>query len=60
MKFDEASLYFEELASRFHLYDEPKVTNMPLDKDKKESTSELSPKQPSTLDMKPKDDFHVG
>lgn len=60
MRFDEASLYFEGLASRFHLYDEPKFTKMPLDKDKKESTKEMTPQSPSNLDQKPKDDFHIG
>ncbi len=58
LKIDEAARYFEEMASRFHLYEEPKDEKQPMDKDKKESPRELTPKIPADRDLKPKDDFH--
>lgn len=60
MKFEEASQFFEEMAERFHLYDEPKYHEAPTTKAKKEKVLELSPKRPSDKDLKPKDEFHGG
>jgi hypothetical protein len=60
LKIDDASRYVEEMASRFHIYEEPKEEAVPVDKEKKEKVFELRPKKPANKDLKPKDDFHSG
>ncbi|KYG67829.1 transcriptional regulator [Bdellovibrio bacteriovorus] len=54
---DEASEKFAEIASHYHLYDEPEERPEDLTKDKKERVLELKPKKPANRDRKPKDDF---
>ncbi|WP_413568257.1 transcriptional regulator [Bdellovibrio sp. HCB117] len=54
---DEASEKFAEIASHYHLYDEPEEHPEDLTKDKKERVLELKPKKPANRDRKPKDDF---
>jgi hypothetical protein len=47
----------EEMASHYHLYDEPEEKTMAVPKDQSEKVMELSPKIPSDIDPKPKDNF---
>lgn len=56
---DEASERFSEIASRYHIYDEPKDVSPSLSEEKKERVLELKPKKPANRDRKPKDDFHI-
>lgn len=57
MKIEEASERIEEMAERFHLYDEPKETKPEATKDKKERILELTPQPPKDQSLKPKDHF---
>lgn len=59
LAFEEASEKFAEIASRYHVYEEPKETNPTLTEEKKERILELSPKKPANRDRKPRDDFHA-
>lgn len=54
---DEASEKFAEIASHYHLYDEPEEKPVKVEKEKKERVMELKPKAPANKDRKPKDDF---
>lgn len=56
---DEASEKFWEIASRYHIYEEPKEQKPTLSPEKKERILELKPKPPANKDRKPKDDFHL-
>ncbi|UOF01564.1 transcriptional regulator [Bdellovibrio reynosensis] len=56
---DEASERFSEIASRYHLYDEPEETKPVLTEEKKERVLELKPKKPANRDRKPKEDFRA-
>lgn len=55
MAIEEASEKFEEIASRYHLYDEPEEKPPKLTDEKKERVLELKPKKPANKDRKPKD-----
>lgn len=54
MAFEEASERFEEVASRYKLYDEPEDVPEELE-EKKQRILELRPKAPANRDRKPKD-----
>ncbi|MEK2688154.1 transcriptional regulator [Bdellovibrio sp. GT3] len=55
MRIEDASERFAEIASRYHLYDEPEETTPTPDKEKEERIMELSPKDPDTRpDITPK------
>ncbi len=56
---DEASEKFWEIASRYHIYEEPKEQQPTVSPEKKERILELKPKPPANKDRKPKDDFHL-
>lgn len=56
---DDASERFAEIASRYHLYDEPEEKPTEIPKEKKERVMELKPKKPANRDRKPKDDFRA-
>lgn len=56
---DEASEKFAEIASHYHLYDEPEEEKPILTAEKKERVLELKPKKPANRDRKPKDDFRA-
>lgn len=55
MAIEEASERFEEIASRYHLYDEPEEKPPKMTEEKKERVLELKPKKPANRDRKPKD-----
>ncbi len=58
MKIEEASERVEEMAERFHLYDEPKDTPAEILKQKKERVLELGPENPPPRNNeKPLDDL---
>lgn len=59
MAIDDASEKFAEIASHYHLYDEPEEKPVKISKEKKEKVLELSPKKPANRDRKPKDDFRA-
>ncbi|MDG0816010.1 transcriptional regulator [Bdellovibrio svalbardensis] len=55
MKIEEASEHVQEMAERFHLYDEPKEAKAEPLKEKKERVLELSPKGSPEPEEKPWD-----
>ncbi|AHZ85112.1 hypothetical protein [Bdellovibrio bacteriovorus] len=57
MAIDEASEKFAEIASHYHLYDEPEEKPVKVAEEKKERVMELKPKAPANRDRKPKDDY---
>lgn len=57
MAIEEASERFEEIASHYHLYDEPEEKPVAPEKEKPERVMELKPKNPNPKDRKPKDDY---
>ncbi|MGZ3774368.1 MAG: transcriptional regulator [Pseudobdellovibrionaceae bacterium] len=59
MAIEDASERFEEIASHYHLYDEPEEKPVKITKDKKERVFELKPKKPANRDRKPKNNFHA-
>jgi len=56
---EDASEKFAEIASHYHLYDEPEEKPPEAPQEKKERVLELKPKKPANRDRKPKDDFRV-
>lgn len=54
MAFEEASRKFSEMASHYHLYEEPEETPEDIVEEKKERVLELRPKAPANKDRKPK------
>lgn len=59
MAIDEASEKFAEIASHYHIYDEPQEKPPKLSPEKKERVLELKPKKPANRDRKPKDNFRA-
>lgn len=59
LAFDEASEKFLEIASHYHLYDEPQELPPKITEEKKERILELRPKKPANRDRKPKEDFRA-
>ncbi len=61
LAFEEASKKFQEMASRYQLYDAPEEQKPPSQavQDKAEKVMELSPKKPAGKDPKPRDPFHT-
>jgi hypothetical protein len=56
MAFEEASQKMSEMASHYHLYDEPEEQSEDLIEEKREKVLELCPKAPANKDRKPKND----
>ena len=54
MRIEEASEKFAEIASHYHLYDEPEEESEHPTKEKSERVLELTPKKESPPDLKPK------
>lgn len=54
---DEASEKFAEIASHYHLYNEPQERPEKVPEEKKERVMELRPKPPANRDRKPKGDY---
>ncbi len=52
--FEEASEKFEEVASRYRLYDEPSDETLTEANEKNKRVLELRPKNPANVDRKPK------
>lgn len=59
MAIEDASERFAEIASHYHLYDEPTEKPAKLSPEKKERVMELKPKKPANRDRKPKDNFRA-
>lgn len=59
MAIEDASERFAEIASRYHLYDEPEEAPHDMSKEKRERILELNPKKPANRDRKPKDAFRA-
>ncbi len=59
MAIEDASERFSEIASRYHLYDEPEEVPEDTVEKKKERVLELKPKKPANRDRKPKDAFRA-
>lgn len=57
MAIEDASERFAEIASHYHLYDEPEEKPAKLSPEKKEKVMELKPKKPANRDRKPKENF---
>lgn len=60
MAIEDASEKYAEIASHYHLYDEPEDKSVVDEEkaEKKEKVMELSPKKPADVDPKPRDNFH--
>lgn len=56
---EEAGEKFAEIASHYHVYDEPQERPAQAVEEKKEKILELKPKKPANRDRKPKEDFHL-
>lgn len=59
MAIEDASERFSEIASHYHLFDEPEERALNIPKEKKERILELNPKKPANRDRKPKNNFHA-
>lgn len=59
MAIEDASEKFAEIASHYHLYEEPEEKPAKVSEEKKEKVLELKPKKPANRDRKPKDDFRA-
>ncbi|MBV2167895.1 MAG: transcriptional regulator [Bdellovibrio sp.] len=59
MAIEDASERFAEIASRYHLYDEPEEHPPKMTEEKKEKILELRPKKPANRDRKPKNNFRA-
>lgn len=59
MAIEDASERFAEIASHYHLYDEPTEKPLNIPKEKKERILELKQKKPANRDRKPKNNFHA-
>lgn len=56
---EEASEKLAEIASRYHLYDEPEEKPEKMTEEKKERVLELKPKKPANRDRKPRENFRA-
>ncbi|MBO9667445.1 MAG: transcriptional regulator [Bdellovibrio sp.] len=54
MRIEDASEKFAEIASHYHLYEEPEEETPPPPEDKKERVMELTPKKETPPDILPK------